>query len=70
MQTPNALKVDRYYKENKHLREKISTIIGEGDGVVPLASLMVPKKWSRVPRFFPIPGTEHSSLLKNPSNKG
>lgn len=69
MQTPNALNVDRYYKENTHLREKISTIIGEGDGVVPLASLMLPKKWARVPRFFPIPGTEHSSLLKNPSSK-
>ena len=49
----------------KYCTEWIQSNKGEGDGVVNLDSLLIPKKWEVLPEFHPMPGTEHSSLLKN-----
>ena len=63
--TPNYLNVDHYYDDKKEVKQKIQIMYGNGDGVVPLASLLVPQKWKNQPFFYPMPGTEHSGILRD-----
>lgn len=52
------------YLKPTTLCEMIDGEFGEGDGLVPLASLLVPKVWETQPTFHHIQNYEHSSVLK------
>ena len=60
--TPITLNINTKYK-HKHI---ISTTYGNGDGIVPLESLLIPKLWDMSDDnlfFHHIPNSEHSSIL-------
>jgi Lecithin:cholesterol acyltransferase len=61
--TVECLNLHSRHGSLKQQAQKMGIQYGEGDSVVPLSSLLVPKIWQDPPMFYQIRDSEHSSIL-------